>query len=296
MDNKNNISPTPQADPSQKTSREEIPAKASSYDELAERLRDTKGVDQDIGMLLALNWQRVLWGLAIVLLVVWLVGFWKESKEKAAGQASQRFEEVQTAYTALVSKQTKESESEKKADEVKGGNENGAAAKQQDQSRDEQVTRTFMENISLLRKQEGVYGELVPLYQAAEEIQRGNWEEAKQQLSQYGSEKYLERLDKKVSRPLTEEPFVSELAALIYLRLLIAEGITDPAVIRAKLNTLVSAGKFVNVEALIMLFRISAGPQERLEAENSAKELASSRPDLAEMLKVELGNQGIGIR
>jgi hypothetical protein len=295
MDNKNNISPTPEADPSQKTTREEIPAKASSYDELAGRLRDTKGVDQDIAVLLALNWQRVLWGLAIVLLVVWLVGFWKESREKAASQASKRFEDVQAAYSAIVGKQAKDVESETKGDGEKSGEQNSEALKE-DQSREEQIARTFVDNISLLKKQEGVYGELVPLYQAAEEIQHGKWDNAKQQLSQYGSEKYLEQLNPAVSRPLTEQVFVSELAALIYLRLLIAEGNTDQAVIRAKLSKLVNAGKFVNVEALIMLFRISTGAQERLEAENAAKELASSRPDLAEMLKVELGNQGIGIR
>lgn len=288
MNNKNTTPNTGPADTNQKTPGEEVPVRSSDYNELAQRLRDTKGVDQDIAMLVAMNWQRILWGLVVVLLIVWLVGFWRESKDKALSQASQRLEDVQSAYASLVSSGSKETQNKDKPEEA-------AAAAQADQEQREKSERTFADNISLLRKQEGVYGELAPLYEVAEEIQRGNWAAAKEQLAHYSPENYIERLNK-ASAALNEQTFVSELAALIYLRLLAAEGATDQAVLRSKLSKLAAAGRFVNVEAVIMLFRLSTDGAQRLEAENAAKELAASRPDLAETLKVELGNQGVALR
>ncbi|HQH28447.1 MAG TPA: hypothetical protein PLP17_13700 [Oligoflexia bacterium] len=274
----------PAADGSSGAAEQPIGAKSSSLDELAGRLTETTGINQDTAMLLAVNWQRLLWGLVVVLLVVWLAGYWKESRERAQGKLAEDFQNLQDAYTALGVSEPAPDAARDKADTPEQAN--SAESK----------LRAFKDNIERISHGAGTYRELGLLYRVADEVSRGEFESARVHLEPYRVEDYLSRLksqDAAKAKAVDADVLAAEMASLLYLRLLIGEGKAEPAQIRAKLQDLVAGARFVNVEALIMLFRVGADAASRKEAQEAARKLAAERSYLAETIKSELGAMGI---
>ena len=53
---------------------------------------------------------------------------------------------------------------------------------------------------------------------------------------------------------------------------------------------------FVNVEAILLLYRISDSAELREQAESAAKTLIGKRPELAQMMRTDLEGIGVHIR
>jgi len=274
---------------STKTVPEEIPEKKESdIDELSERLRTSPDAEEDIGEWLVANWQKLLGGLAVVLVAVYLVGKWQEVHATKLGEAAQGFARIQEAFTNAGNSevvgpevQGKGSEEEKTKDPE---NESDPALK---------VQARFEENLELLRSSysDTTYGKLAPLYQAAEEIRGKDYSKAKEILIKAGALRFVAEESRNGS--LTKEKLASELASLLYARLLIEEGKTEKEQIRGHLESLIQKANFVNIEALIVLLRFDDEPKAQERALEQVDKLKASRPDLGETLRVELGNLGV---
>ncbi len=262
-------------------------AAKTDVDELARRLRETKGVDQDVASLVAENWQTVLGSVAVVVLVILVTGYWKQTRQESIDRGAKQFEQVQNAYAAVVAgaADKQQTPSAEDAEAAQKENKNTGDNKSQ-------LFKTFADNITLLEKSDSTYGDFGPLYRAAAEVENGDWDNAKKHLQSYGVDQPQES---KKGEPINEKTLLTELAHLVYARLLLAEGKTPYADLRKRLENQIDAASFTSVEALLMLFRISSNAQELTAAQETARQLIAKRPELAETIKVELGNLGIGL-
>lgn len=273
---------TPEADSEDHRPQGSPEEKAADLDELSDRLRSAKEGDEDIGEWIATNWQKLLGSLAVVLLVVYVYGRWQEAEGRKLGEAAQSFQEAQRAFGELTVDQAG-TKPDKKADQ------------EESQSPDMQQ-KTFDDNLGLLMSSysDTRYGDFSPLYLAAAELKKGEFEAARNRLKKLGIDRFQGSGTAR-ARSLNEDVFISELASLVYARLLIAEGKAPQAEIRQILGNLVSNARFANLEALIIMFRTSETPEHLDEAKEAAKKLSTSRPDLADTIKNELGNLGVSL-
>jgi len=230
----------------------------SDLEELSERLRGTDGKHGDLSDIIANNWQKLLGSLAVVLLTVALIGEYRSAENRKIGEASLRFEDA----------------------------------------------RSSLDNPDILREKlrvlttghsDSLYGKIAPLYAASADIQTKDFDKARERLAQFDLGIVNGTRSAVLDEEITPEEFVNELASLMYLRMLVAEKKTEKAKLAELIGNLVSGAKFVNLEALIMLFRLANTEEERKNAQAAATELVSSRPTLRETARVELGNLGIGL-
>ena len=64
-------------------------------DALADQLRAIEGVDDNLATFIAENWQRILGGIALGMLAIWLFGQYRQSEAKRAGEAAFHFAKLQ---------------------------------------------------------------------------------------------------------------------------------------------------------------------------------------------------------
>jgi hypothetical protein len=278
----------------------------SSYDELAEHLKSVEGPEHDIAMLLALNWQRLLGALALVLLAVWLVGEGMESSQKRKAEAAQYFSGVQQSFASLVDEASApEAAGEGKNTEPEERKENAEQAGKQDSAKDSndaiaRARTSFNDNLSLLEEsfQGNVYAELAGLYRALESMEQSDIKKAREVLSPFKVETGLlpRKGDKK---GLAQEDFSRELAALLYARVMLLDPAQNRAELRSYVKGLVENASFINIEALVFLFRLSdssgSSPEEREEALLVARKLSEARSELREAISLELSSMGLSL-
>lgn len=221
-----------------------------------DKLTRAKGVDHDMALVLADNWQRVLGSFLAVLLAVWVYGEYKSAKENKVSEASKRFQQV---HETLVKLQA-------------GG------------EKPEQLAKLLTDNVTALKTTyDGTsYSELAELYEASSLRAQGKFEEAEKsftKLYQLPSSKELDRND-----------LIKELAGLGLARTLI-DGQKEKEA-ETVLSQLIKTSKVINVEALVAFARVS--DQHDL-VEGLAIELKNSRPELAEQVDREMVNFGISL-
>lgn len=252
----------------------------ANIDELAERLRSTKGADEDIVTLLATNWQKIVGAFAVVLLLVWIINEAKMAKENKAGEASQRFQNVQTVFGELGAPKPAEATAKEEA-------KNGEESAKEEQSKEQ----TFQDNIKLIEKNysESIYSKMAPLYLAAADLDKGQLPQVRDILvKNYAADTISNRLNSGEDVP---GRVVSELAAVLYGRLLIKEGRTADA--QSYLEKLALNASVVNVEALVLLYRTAENEEQRKAAVKTARELQTKKPELADSVKQELAMAGV---
>lgn len=290
----------------------------SSYDELAEHLKGVEGPEYDIAMLLALNWQHLLGALAIILLVVWLVGEGMESSQKRKAEAAQYFSGAQHSFASLVEQasapeETSASEATSASgaigegenagpEETKENSEHAAKPDSVKESNDAiaRARTGFNDNLALLEEsfQGNVYAELARLYRALESMEQSDIKKAREVLSPFKVESGL--LPRKGDKEgLAQEDFCRELAALLYARVMLLDPVQNRAELRSYVKGLVENASFINVEALVFLFRLSdsssSSPQEREEALLVARRLSETRSELREAISLELNSMGLSL-
>ncbi len=246
------------------------PKTGSSLDDLSERIGHSDA-EPDLARQLAENWQKFFGAMVLVLLGVWLLGEFRAASQLEKEDASFRFQNAQEAYATLIS------------EESAGNNENA-----------EKARRIFLENLTLLEKgnSESVYEELAPLYQAQAAIDAGNLEQAKATLATLGVTN-AQGIPSSQSVNSTEQ-FVGELASLLYARVLtLSEG--DRAAERAYVSSLCERARFVNLEALLLLYRTSNSEGEKEEAKALAKKIITARPELAESIRTAFEGLGVAL-
>ncbi|MCB0343476.1 MAG: tetratricopeptide repeat protein [Bdellovibrionales bacterium] len=256
-------SPMPSSD---RTSNEDI-------NSLVEHLRSIEGVDSDIAVKIAENWQRLLGVMAMILLGVWLYGSYQTRQVKKTEGVSNLFVEAQGAYRGLPQPDTEAGEENIK--QISSG-----LAKIDSSVR--LVTESYPESI---------YAELGPIYKALAQAKAGEPQKAVEALRPYQA---AAKSDGKYSAAagLSKKRFVDEFGAFVLAKILIEQ--TDGSKEGTELLTdLARNSAVVAPEAVITLIRIAKTDAEINEALKTARSVMDSRPELAAVIARELQAQGL---
>lgn len=241
-------------------------------DSLVDHLRSIEGVDSDIAVKIAENWQRLLGVMAMILLGVWLFGSYQSRQAAKSENASNLFVEAQGAYRGMpVSAAAEEAESKAVTDAI---------------AKIDASLRLVAESYP-----ESVYRELAPLYDALAKAKAGEMQQALSQLAPMAEQtKSIGKYSAQAG--LSRERFVNELAALVYAKLLIESG-ERAAEARELLSYLTKNSAVVAAESAVTLLRISKTDAEIGEALTAARELMDIRPELGAIVARELQSQGL---
>ncbi len=249
------------------------PKTGSTLDELANRIGESD-LEPDLARQLAENWQKFFGAMVLVLLGVWLLGEFRTASQKEREDASFRFQNTQDAYLELVGEATMEGEGDSSIDKAK---------------------TVFNENVTLLEKGSSgsVYERLAPLYLAQASIDAGEVEKAKAILSKYG-------IDTPNDIPAEQsvnsvEQFVGELASLLYARVLTISSAEDRQAQREYLSALCERSRFVNIEALLLLYRTAQNAEEKDSAKSLATKIVTARPEIANAIKDAFSSLGVAL-
>ena len=218
-----------------------------------DKLARTEGVDQDFASVLVENWQRVLGAFLAVVLGVWVYGEYKNADEIRVGEASKRFALVQESLDKLKT------------------------------SKDEQTVKLIADNITALKNTyDGTsYSDLSVLYEASALYAEGKYDQAEVKFREI-SQKPIK------SKEFDRAELIKELSGLALARVLIEQEKDSIPV----LENLIKTSKVVNVEALIILARIS---DDQNKIKTLANELKVAKPEFAEQIDREMNSLGVNL-
>ena len=241
-------------------------------DSLVDHLRSIEGVDEDIAMKIAENWQRLLGVMVIILVAVWLFGSYRQTQASKIEEASNVFVEAQGAYRSLPSKATAgEEESKKISDSLAKIDANLRL-----------VTESYPDSI---------YNDLGPIYKALGEARAGDKAKAFSALEPFAE---AARANGRYSAQvgITKKRFVDELGAFVLAKLLIEEPERAEEGI-ALLTELAKNSAVVAPEAVVSLLRIADTDEQMTTALTTARAVMDSRPELAAVIAREIQSQGL---
>jgi hypothetical protein len=255
----------------------------ATLDDLGHRLQEAEGLDEDLALTVARNWQSLLGGLVVVLIGVWVFGQYRSSKQETIAAASSKLSELQDAYPGVVL--SKAVASGEKADDAASKSAEDIAKLQ---------TKAFNDTINKLKENFGdtFYARLAPLYEAQRLIADGDYGNAYRLLEQIGLKIVKQDSWPKGERQIGETELVEELAALQFLR----AKMQDPESVRADTRNaaelLVQRGSFTAVEASLLLYRTAENDDERNQSLEAARALRKDRPFLAIALETAFEEAG----
>jgi len=256
------------------------PIQGTPISDLSTRLNALEGVNEDMAAFLAHNWQRFFGALCVVLLGVVLYHQYQGTQAARHSEAAQRFEEAQRQFRRVVMPESPP--------------EGTDAAKDA-----EAQSATLFEQLKLLESSQGenFYGKVAGLYRAQTLIDQGRPDEAESALQDYKWRSFEGIRAAKTTADVKNNPLEDELAALLEARALISKADdTERLKGRALLSGLVLGGRFLNLEALLALYRISESAEQRKEADDRATELLAVRPELREIIQTQLSASGIALK
>lgn len=232
-------------------------------EELSRRIVAGEPLAEDPAKIIADNWRSVAGTVLVVMLAVWLWGEFKSSQERSRGEAAEKFALARDAFRSAVVKLPQV------------GREGSIG---------ENAEKAFEDNLRTLEQSHGgsVYAKLIPVYQALAAIERKEFDKAQGLLSK------IPTLTGKTE--ISEELFVSDIAALVRVKLLLAQGLPSA---KDELKNVAKSARFVNVEALTLLAQLAATDQERSEVEAIARELVLNRSELSGAVNSELKRFGL---
>lgn len=250
------------------------PLRGSSIDELSARLGEIEGVNEDLATFLAHNWQRFLGALCVVLLAVVLYYQYRGTQAARMGEASSRFEDV----TKQLSRVTE------------------PAADVKPEEKEKDIATLFEQVRALESAQRGnIYGQLAGLYAAEGYRAKGEFDKAEGELAKYDWKQFSDINTAKKSSEVTKNSLTAELAAFLFVRIQLVKGEQNLTQARKVLKSIVLGGRFLNLEALIVLFRLSESPEQTAASVETARALLAARPELRESVDTQLGGLGINL-
>ena len=251
----------------------------ASIDDLSTRLGAIQGVNEDMATFIAHNWQRFVGGLVVVLLGVVLYYQYKNAQDSRTGEASQRFEVAAKGYADLTQAETPPAPN----------------APPDDPADSQKATvESVSEQLRSLQSShaDSVYGKFAGLYAAQIAIEAKNFPAAADALSKFNTSRYQTLTKAKRSSEVTDSQVVDELAALERGRLFLAQDASREEG-RRLLAGIVYGGRFVNLEAALVLFRTSRTPEEKKAALDTVTGLIAARPELTEIFRTQLAGDGV---
>ncbi len=271
----------------------------STYEELAERLRVSTGASDDVAENIAKNWQKIVGGIVVVLLGVWVWNEFQSAQVAKRAGAAEEFSEIQSLLTGIDFEKLGETKGDKSADKKEGEK---AEEKSADTAQDQQKSLVALqERLAALQSRfpESPYSKFAGLYESMIFLKQGDVVHAKQGLEKFNVNRFANLTSASADAGrIKPEEFNDEFAALLYARMLLAEG-KDAADARKRLIGLAYGGKVLNGEALLALYRISQTDAERAEAVDIAKAVVDKASlkdkEVAQNLKTQLLQVGIAL-
>ncbi|MBP9837734.1 MAG: tetratricopeptide repeat protein [Proteobacteria bacterium] len=248
--------------------------KGSSVDELSERISGLGVVNHDMASFIAHNWQKIVWAIGIAILVTIVYYQYLGTQQKRSFDAAQRFESAQNQFKELIASV------ETKKDDTK-----------------DNVLKAINDNVGLIKTTHSdlEYANLAKLYQASAYLQATQYDKVKEALSSFKYERLLNVSSPKTSKEVEKNELTDELAALMFIRTLIAENKTDAKQLKANLTSLLNASKYVTVEAAVLFYRTATTNEDRIEVEKIIKQLTAARVELKGVIENLLSQEDITI-
>ena len=284
------------SEPQQSPAPQESPEN-QSVEELAGRLSEVEGINDDTAQFLAENWQRFVGILVLAVLAVWLIGQFRSAVETKAGEASSKFSEIQGKFSALDAKVP--AAIEETTSEETSSEETTEAIQEKASNKTAVVDSAFVleKNYS-----SSSYAKFAPLYLAKLKINENKFAEARIELEALGA---LKALGQAITpAKLNDTILKSELASLLYGKsfLLEADSEADEAkkaelINQAKthMTKLASNASVVQAEAVISILRTAKNNSEKQNATSLAEAVLERTPDLRDTLSREFSRLGINL-
>ncbi len=262
--------------PTTVTVRGEVEVVRSELEDLTDRLRTLEGSEDKLTEFVAANWQKVVGGVVVLLLVVWLVGAVREANNKKLEGAALEFSQAQSMYESVFFPAE--------------GVTLTAEELQKKQS-------ALIENVKVLTEEDvsGSYALFSGLYSAAYRLRTGELDKAREELAKYNLARFSGVSSVAKRSSLNAKSLSDEFAALLNVRLLLsAKDAPQIPEIRKQLKEIALGAQLVNAEAVMILARLSDSDGEKTEVREISLALGAARPELTEELTRGLGKYGIG--
>lgn len=244
----------------------------ASVDELAQRIMESGVVKEDTANFIALNWQKFAGLIVLAILFVFLFNQYNTTQTQRSYDASQRLDSVAENFNKYLV--------------------DDADTKKTEDNKD---LNLMLENVKAIETTHSdlSYAKFALLYKVAADIKSKNFDSANSDLIKFDTTGLLSVSLPKKSSEVEKNDILQELAALMKIRLLIAEGKQEPLLINQNLRSLIYGSRFVNIEAILLLNRIaSANPEAIAFTKETTDQILSVRPEMKEILNTSLTQEG----
>lgn len=261
------------------------------FDALANNLRQIEGVSDDVALMIAHSWKKVLGGFAAVLLIVWLGAEFRASKQADLGLAAEQFivlqkamEDDATGNDKIAANQDDAASEETVAEGEKLDSSAGEKADVVEKA--ESVTIDKGEAVANLKSNYSAlqYGKLGTLYDVLLAVKQGDYQDSPAKLATLKSEILASSDNKSLTLPLV---------LLVEARVMALSGKTDDA--RKMLVDIAAGGSFVAVEAALAAVDFSETDEQLSEAVKTAQGLRAAHPEFSDLLDEGFSERGMDI-
>jgi|GEM_PF-7078161 len=265
----------------------------SNLQDLASRLREVEGVDNDIAELIANNWQKLFGFLFLVLLGLYLYNEYREAKASQREETAYRFRESQKRFSAFLDSGDLGKDKGSQAAKVENADVDHSGHGHPDADA-ERIKKqfAFREGLDLIRSTyaDSSYSDFSALYLAVADIEEGKNKEALALIEPFQPNSFDNVKEAQPRNTLDPERMVKEFSALLSARAMLADAGTGPApdLVKSRLAGLAMAGMLLDAQALEVLYNISATEQDLAEVKRIAQDIVKIRPDRGESLKSRL--------
>ncbi|MDD2941660.1 MAG: hypothetical protein PHC51_01725 [bacterium] len=253
------------------------------FDALAQNLRQIEGVSDDVALIIAHSWKKIIGGFAVVLLIVWLGAEYRASKQADLGLAAEKFIALQKAMEDDLAGDSSEVESANAASENSDSTaeeKSGAADKTKKGALDQgETVASLKSDYSALQ-----YGKLGSLYDVLLAVKRGDYQDSPEKLAALKAEILVSSDNKALTLPLV---------LLVDARVKALSGKKDEA--RTMFLEIASGGSFVSVEAMLAAVDFSETDDQLHEALKTAQGLRAAHPEFADLLDEGFSERGMDI-
>lgn len=271
-------------------SEEQLPQEPGSPD-LASRLHEVKGIDEDIAEIIVQNWRQVVIAAVALIAGVWLVNEYRSGAAERRGAVAKEFIEAQELFSKI------KEEAPKAQDEAEQPAAEAAPTPEQEAEKQKQIVALQEKLRSVSETAEGsFYPDAAKLYNAIDLLKAQKVADALTLLKSFPITRYESKQQNAVaSGDKIAENLLNEFAALLYSKALLQQETPDIETARRYLIGLSYQAHLLNVEAVLTLARISIDDNQRQETKTVAHDITVGRPELAESIETAISPYGIEI-
>ena len=274
------------------SSEEQLPQDQESPD-LAARLHEVEGIDEDIAQIIVQNWRQVAVVVVALIAGVWLFNEYRSGVAEREGAIAKEFIEAQELVTKI-----KEDVTPKAQDQAEPAPAETPPTPEQEAEKQKQIVAMQEKFRSVSQSADGnFYPAAAKLYNAIELLKKDSIAEALELLKSFPIARYESKQQSAVAAgDKIAENLLAESAALLYAKALLQQETPDIETARRYLIGLAYQAHLLNVEAILTLARISMDENQRQETTTIAHDIKVGRPELAESIETAISPYGFEVK